>query len=307
MNDLAGKTVLVTGASGMLAADLVPQLQVARAKIVLADLQLKDVAGLKVRPLDICNPPLLRALMADVSPDWIVNCAAYTAVDQAEKDYDVAFRVNAMGVANLATAAKERSVPLVHISTDYVFGGKDTTPIPSSPLTEESPLRPCGIYGHSKRYGEELLKALCPTTHLLVRTSWLHGVNGPNFIDTMLKLGKERPSLRIVDDQRGSPTWTGWLASVIVKLMGRNARGTFHATSRGGITWYDFAREIFRQAKLSVDVQPQTSEELGRPAPRPPYSVLDVTKLERFIGETCISWQDGIANHLAARGEAETV
>ena len=282
----------------MLAADLIPALRAAGANLLLADLR-EGADG--VLPLDICDGAAVDAIMQRHTPSWIVNCAAYTAVDKAETDYDAAFKVNAVGVAELARAARANRASMLHISTDYVFGGKGHGDLPREPLTESATLRPCGIYGHSKRFGEELLSANLPGEHLLVRTSWLHGVGGPNFVDTMLKLGAEKPMLKIVNDQYGSPTWTGWLAGVLVSLLERGAKGVYHAASRGGITWYDFAKEIFRQSGDTVDVQTQTSEELARPAPRPPYSVLAVDKLEQLLGKPCITWQECVTGHLQAR------
>ncbi len=296
---LKNKTLLLTGAMGMLAADLIAKLRGAGANLILSDSRLPAENREAVELLDITSETTVANLVERRRPDWIVNCAAYTAVDLAETEYDLAMRVNALGVGNLAKAAKSLSIPMLHVSTDYVFGAKDR--VGREPIAEEVAPSPCGIYGYSKFFGEQALQTILPAQFLLVRTSWLHGINGPNFVDTMLRLGKDKKSLKVVNDQFGSPTYSGWLANTLVKMIERDARGCYHASSNGGVTWFDFAREIFRQAGMTVDVQPQTTTELNRPAPRPPYSVLRVTKLEQLLGESCISWQACVSEHLAAR------
>ena len=283
----------------MLAGDLIPRLQAAGAELLLSDLNGGDREGLAIESLDLRDPAKLRAAISQAGPSWIVNCAAYTQVDKAETDYSTALEVNAFAVENLAHIAKDLRIPLVHISTDYVFGASHA-PI-HRPIAESEPTAPCGMYGFSKNLGERLLMNIAPEYFLLVRTSWLHGVHGPNFIDTMLKLSKERTTIKVVNDQIGSPTWAGWLSYVIVRLMEKNSRGVFHASSRGNISWFEFAKEIFHQAHIPMEVLPQTTEELARPAPRPPYSVFDLSKLEHALGEVSISWQETIAKHLAAR------
>jgi len=297
---LSGVKIYLTGARGMLAGDLVPALVQAGAELRLSDLVAGSRAGLEIAEIDLTNAEQVRADIRSFSPQWVVNCAAYTQVDKAETDYTTAFSVNASAVETLARSAQECRAFMLHVSTDYVFGGRKTVGAPH-PIAETEPPAPCGIYGHSKHLGERLLMNILPEQFLLVRTSWLHGVHGPNFIDTMLKLSRERQSLKVVSDQRGSPTWTGWLSSVLVRLMEMNSRGIFHASSRGGITWFEFAKEIFHQAHIPMEVLPQTTEELARPAPRPAYSVLELAKLEHVLGEVSISWQDGIAKHLAAK------
>lgn len=298
--DLSERRVLILGAQGMLAGDLVPRARQRFAETLLADIRADE--SKRVIGCDLTEASQIRDLLGQVRPDIVINCAAYTAVDKAETDYAPAFLVNAEALSSLGQAARELGVFVVHISTDYVFGGTQRRREQREPLSEESPVAPCGIYGHSKHYGEEMLRQYLPLNHLLVRTSWLHGIHGPNFVDTMLRLGVERNSLKVVNDQFGSPTWTGWLADTLIRLLQRDGRGTFHASSRGGISWFDFAREIFRQAGMPVEVLPQSTEELNRPAPRPAYSVLDVSKLERLLGEVCMSWQDCVRQHLAARG-----
>lgn len=329
--------VLVTGALGMLGRDVVAALRARRYQVVptVREVSPRESATMEgLRPLDITSPDEVRTVLQQVRPAAIVNCAAYTRVDEAERDYSRAFETNAAGVGTLARCAAEIGSVLVQISTDYVFGG-ELLGRPSSPqadaelresaarmragtlppldgvrLADEFPagivrpyreddaVHPCGIYGHSKRFGEELARASHPDGHLILRTSWLYGPNGTSFVATMLRLGAERKKLTVVNDQFGSPTWTPWLAETIVALIERGARGTFHAAGHGGISWFEFAQEILAQAGLPAQVEPQTTAELGRPAPRPPFSVLDVSKLEECIGAPCPEWREDLKRHL---------
>lgn len=294
------KKILVTGGNGMLAADIYPVLKKAGAEVISTDLSASSKDGLEIEEFDISNPEQVFYFLKDVKPDWIINCAAYTNVDNAEKDYDTVFKVNSHGAGYLAMAASALNTRLLHISTDYVFGGKFNKNTEKKLYQEEDFTSPCGIYGHSKKFGEELVLKNNPQA-LILRTSWLHGINGPNFIDTMLKLGKEKKTLSVVDDQVGTPTWSGWLAEVILKMMQKEAAGIFHASSSGLTSRFDQAKEIFKQAGLEVNVVPQSSEEAKRPAPRPFFSAFSVEKLEKFLGEPCLSWQEGISQHLKAQ------
>lgn len=299
---LSNKRVLVTGAGGMLAHDIVERLSAAGASLILTDVRESSVGSAQVMRLDITNAAQVAEFVERERPAIIVNCAAYTAVDDAEKNLDLAIAINSIGPRNLALAAKGIGGMLVHFSTDYVFGNACAAGKARKPFTETDEPQPCGAYGQSKRLGDELVQAILPDNHLIVRTSWLHGAHGPNFVATILKLAGEREVIKVVDDQIGSPTWAGWLAEVVVRLLKRDARGVFHVSSRGNVSWFEFAREILRQAGLPTRVLPQTTEQLGRPAPRPPYSTFDVGKLESFLGEPCISWQEGIRRHLQAIG-----
>ena len=298
----AGKKLLLTGANGMLAAALIPKLAQTGCELVLTDV----VPGTKklgrFLTLDISDAKMVRQVVAELTPDWILNCAAYTKVDDAERNQERAFMVNATGPGNLANAAKDHGSKVLHISTDYVFGGSGQLERTRAPFTEEDVPVPCGVYGHSKRLGDELLRATLPNDHIIMRTSWLHGVGGPNFVETMLRIGKGREELKVVNDQIGSPTWADWLADAMLGLLQKDARGLFNATSHGNISWFDFAKEIFASAGMPVRVLPQTTEELARPAPRPAYSVLDVSKLEDLLGVRSISWQEGVHAHLRALG-----
>ena len=292
--------ILVVGSEGMLGRDLAPRLAKLGCQVVRTDLHQTNSEAATI-VLDITDPEQCSQIVGDLAPTWIVNCAAYTGVDAAEKEYETALSVNTYGPANLARAALRTEARLVQISSDYVFGNVALGSRGRIPFSEEEATAPCGVYGHSKNLADQLVAMLMPDHHLVVRTSWLHGIHGPNFIDTMLKLGSDRDELKVVNDQIGSPTWTVWLADMIARLIEKQASGVFHASSNGGISWYDLAIEVFHQAKLDVKVSPQSTQELGRAAPRPPYSTLGLTKLEKFLNIEALDWKASVANHLSAR------
>jgi len=284
----------------MLAGDLLPPLIATGCRLLLVDKLGGEAAGHQVKSLDITEAVSVSDVVEDFRPDWILNCAAFTGVDDAEVQRELALAVNAEGPRNLALALKQYGGALLHISTDYVLGADVPYGTSRAPYTESEQPNPCGAYGATKLAGEKAVQEVLPDSSLIVRTSWLHGVHGPNFINTMLRVASERSELKVVDDQRGSPTWAGWLAVILIKLVERNARGIFHASSRGDITWFDFAEEIFRQAGKEIKVLRQTTQELARPAPRPAYSTFCLDKLENFLGERCITFQEGTTQHLKA-------
>lgn len=252
--------------------------------------------------VDITNPHSLEFFVREFAPKVIINCAAYTAVDLAESNYDDAFRVNATGVKNLAEICKLNKIKLVHISTDYVFGEVRGLATQREPYLETSACKPCGIYGQSKYLGEEFIRTIIPDSSLIVRTSWLHGKGGPNFIDTIAKLVKEKEELKIVNDQFGSLTWTNWLASTILKLVEKNISGIVHATGSNVTTWYDVAKKIGEWVSPSCRILPQSTEELNRPAPRPRYSKLSVNNLEEILSEKVPTWEEFLEFHLKEAG-----
>lgn len=304
--------ILLTGACGMLAGHLIPKLEAEQCSITLADLHSGFFGELWQKPfplpplsrnyrvigVDISDEKQVSDLVSRANPDWIINCAAYTAVDESESRPDVAFAANSLGPMRLARAAAERGARLLHISTDYVFGGNHS--IPGEPYGESDPPAPCGIYGHSKRLGDEFVQAVLPAKRfLIVRTSWLHGVYGSNFVSTILNAAMKGGPLKVVNDQIGCPTWAEWLAEVLLLLMARDACGIVNASCSGPTTWFDFAAEIVNQAALNVEVLPQSSAELNRPAPRPAYSALSLERLEKLLGKSCPPWQEGVKEHLA--------
>jgi dTDP-4-dehydrorhamnose reductase len=281
--------LLITGSNGMLASDVRRVAEGVGHRLVLVDLP----------ELDITDARGVESFFARERPEAVVNCAAWTDVDGAESKRDAAHAVNADGAGNLARAAAGLGVPLLHISTDYVFDGTarlDAGGL-ARPYVESDPTGPRSVYGSTKLEGERQVLA-ASSRHTVVRTAWLYGVNGRNFVDTMLKLAGERDAVQVVDDQIGSPTWSGHLAPALIGLLERDVRGVVHLTGSGAVSWNGFAREIFRQAEVDCRVEPASSEQMARPAPRPAYSVLES---ERDDVIAMPPWQDGLAGYLAAR------
>ena len=253
--------------------------------------------------LDITDARAVDALLDELGEastlDGIVNCAAWTDVDGAEAQPDAARAVNADGAGVLARAAAARGMPLLHVSTDYVFDGAppldgDRRP---RPYLESDPTGPRSVYGRTKLEGEQQVLAASPA-HTVVRTAWLYGLDGANFPATMLRLAGEREAVQVVTDQVGSPTWSGHLAPAILGLLERGVSGLLHLTGGGHVSWCGFAEEIFRQAEVDCRVEPTTSEEFVRPAPRPAWSALESGRDDVL---PLPPWQDGLAGYLAAR------
>ncbi|MER6736755.1 dTDP-4-dehydrorhamnose reductase [Streptomyces puniciscabiei] len=252
---------LVTGAGGMLGHDTVHELR-GRGE---------DVTGLTRAALDITEPAAVQRALSDHRPDVVVNCAAYTAVDAAETDEDRALLVNGEGPRQLARACAARGARLIHVSTDYVFSGEART----SPYPEDHPPAPRTAYGRAKLAGERAVLAELPGGSTVLRTAWLYGAHGRNFVRTMLELEATRDTVDVVDDQRGQPTWSADVAARIADLGATAASGVFHATNAGEATWYELAREVFRQTGAAPDrVRRTDGRAFVRPAPRPAYSVL---------------------------------
>jgi dTDP-4-dehydrorhamnose reductase len=260
---------LVTGAAGMLGRDLVSALETAPPGGRAGGEQSREVTALRRADLDVTDEAAVAAAVA--GRDVVVNCAAWTAVDDAESREAEALRVNGDGPRVLARACAAAGARLVHVSTDYVFDGTATTPYP-----EDAPLAPVSAYGRTKAAGEVAVRDELPDAHWIVRIAWLYGEHGPNFVRTMARLERERETVDVVDDQRGQPTWTKDVAARLVALVDAGApAGTYHATSSGETTWWGLARAVF--AGLGADperVRPTTSDRFVRPAPRPAYSVL---------------------------------
>ena len=266
---------LVVGANGMLGQDLLAELAPsATGDPAPDDSELgerptsHEVTAVDRDEVDIRDPHACLAVVA--GHDFVVNVAAWTAVDEAETHEAGAFAVNAVGAANLARACAAARVPMVQVSTDYVFAGDASTPYP-----EDAPPAPRSAYGRTKAAGEWAVQALCPQSWI-VRTAWLYGAHGPNFVKTMARLAAERDTVTVVDDQRGQPTWTVDLAGAIVRLVEAGAPfGTYHGTGTGETTWFGFAQAIFAELGLdSARVKPTTTDAFPLPAPRPAYSVL---------------------------------
>ena len=275
--------VLVTGAGGMLAQAVVPALTRAGHEPI----------ALTRAELDVTDAGRVRAAVADARPDWVCHLAAFTDVDGCETRVEHALRVNGEGAGHAAAAAREAGAAVLAISTDYVFAGEDP-----KPRRESDPVGPASAYGRSKLAGEEAVRAANPR-HLIVRTAWLYGRGGKNFVDTIRSRALAGTPLAVVDDQRGSPTWTEDLARALVELMGASATGTFHATNAGDCTWHEFACEICAQVGARVEVARRSSADLARPAKRPAYSVLDTGRLRQALGRELPPWRDALARYVA--------
>ncbi|MFZ4524698.1 MAG: dTDP-4-dehydrorhamnose reductase [Chlorobium sp.] len=244
--------------------------------------------------LDITRPDQVVSLCRDHDIEVIVNCAAYTAVDKAETDAGMAFRVNRDGSEVLAVCAKERNALLLHLSTDYVFDGSSSTP-----YRESDPVAPLGVYGHSKWEGEECIRQIAPS-HIIIRTSWLYSIYGVNFVKTMLRLGAERPELNVVVDQIGTPTWGADLAATIMSIIERHDRDfhygvTFHYSNEGVASWYDFAKAVMDLAGVPCKVLPIESARYPQIAPRPQYSVLNKSAIKKEWAIEIPYWRDSLA------------
>ena len=277
--------ILVTGANGQLGMSL---------RKILSDAVFTDV-----EELDITDAGAIKAMVAEHQIDTIINCAAYTNVDAAEDNEPLAELLNAKAVENLALAMKEVGGLLVHISTDYVFGGEPH----NTPCREDLPACPTGAYGRTKLHGEEAI--LCSgVRHLIIRTSWLYSEYGKNFVKTMLRLTSEKPSLKVVFDQVGTPTYAGDLAEAIVKMAGQVWNGNipgsdgvsiYHYSNEGVCSWYDFTKAIAEfSGQTGCDIQPCHSDEFPSKVVRPAYSVLDKTKVKQTFGLVVPYWTDSL-------------
>lgn len=282
--------ILLFGGSGQLGYEL---------KKRSADLNFSLVSPV-TKEVDITEPEQVHNLVESIRPDVVINSAAYTAVDKAEEEVDLAFAVNAEGVRSVAEACARRETRLIHISTDYVFDG-----LLGRPLTEDDPVNPLSVYGRSKLKGEEYVRDICGERGLIVRTQALYGLKGVNFVYTMLKLFGERTELKIVDDQFVSPTWAGWLAEAILDLARLPVAGTLHASCTGVVSWYDFALEIHKIATPHFAGRPMaklartSAAELNRPAKRPVFSAFDLSKISEVLHRKPLSWDEALRQFLS--------
>src|SRR5580704_8110862 len=256
--------VMILGATGLL------------GQALMREWSGDEVTGLSSRDVDIRDAQQVQRVLDNARPDWIVLAAAYADVDGCESHQDLAFAVNRDGALNVAKAARQTGGKLIFLSSDYVFDGKKT-----SPYEVDDSRNPQSVYGRSKAEAELSLLEVLPEC-CIARTSWLFGRGGKCFPDTILKLAATRPALDVVNDQRGSPTYTVDLARAIVELCCKGASGIVHVTNAGECTWFEFAREIVRGAGLATEVRPVSSQQMARPAPRPTYSVLSPASLQRY-------------------------
>jgi len=274
--------VLITGCKGQLGTELIKQLG-GRGQ--------NELIKTDMHNLDITNQKQVFELVEGNKPETIINCAAFTNVDACEANEADAFRVNAIGAQNLSAAAYSIGSKIIQISTDYVFDGNGDVPKREYDKTNAQ-----SVYGNSKELGEQLVRQTNPR-HFILRTAWLYG-EGNNFVHTMLKLSKEKTELSVVNDQIGSPTSTVDLARCIIDLMATESYGTYHATCEGQCSWYDFAKRIFELKGIGIKVNPITSEELGRPAPRPKFSVMDNFMLKLIGLNSFRHWEEALLEYL---------
>lgn len=277
-----GMKVLVTGAKGQLGRDLMNELE----------RQGLEGIGVDVEEMDITDPEKCRSVIGQARADAVIHCAAYTAVDAAEDQAELCRRINGEGTRNVAEACRDAGVKLMYISTDYVFDGQGTRPW--EPDDERAPLN---VYGQTKYEGELAIEELLDR-YYIIRIAWVFGAAGKNFIKTMLRLGKEKGAVSVVDDQVGSPTYTYDLARLLVDMVQTEHYGRYHATNEGECSWYEFACEIFRQAGLKVQVTPVSSEAFAARAKRPANSRMSKEKLTEKGFVRLPDWQDALKRYL---------
>lgn len=281
--------VLLVGYRGMLGTELLKILQEQSIQTVAVDL----------KEMDVTSRDSVDSIFEEFRPAVVLNASGFTDVDGCESQVETAFAVNAEGPANLAAASTKVGAFLIHVSTDYVFDGTCR-----EPYREDDPLNPLGVYGKSKAVGEIRVREIIPENHCIVRTQWLFGLHGKNFVDTIVRLSGERDVLTIVDDQIGSPTYAPDLAEALVTLARMRGRGTFHVTNSGSTSWYGFAAKIIELAGRSAVVEPMKSSELQRPAPRPLFSVLDNTRFHGFCGYIPREWTAALQAYLKERKDS---
>jgi len=296
--------ILVTGAKGQLGREIIRQ----------APARARDCIGIDMEEADLTDPTQVNRVVDAIRPRLLINTAAYTLVDVAQTETDTAFAVNREAAAHLAAACAVNRIPMVHISTDFVFDGTQAVP-----YTENDPVAPLSVYGQSKAAGETAVRDTLDR-HLIIRTAWLYGNHGHNFVKTMLRLGQAKQEVRVVSDQVGCPTYAADLAAALLSLAERLSGstdipwGTYHLCSTGEVSWYEFARHVLKVAHRlglvpPVAVTPITTPEYPTPAPRPAYSVLACRKIEANFGIVCPPWQVSLekmlqrhAHHLQEAG-----
>lgn len=272
--------ILVTGSNGQLGREIARRYATGN-QLLLTDHQ----------TLDITDSEQTAKVFSDFQPEAVIHSAAYTNVDGAESDPDGAFRVNVIGTQNIAAQCLKFQAKLVYISSDYVFDGRR-----DSHYREFDPVNPLNVYGKTKLYGEQIVKEITGR-HFIVRTAWLYG-DGQNFVKTMLRLARQQESLKVVNDQIGSPTYTKDLAAAVFRLIWSDSYGTYHASCNGECSWYGFAKKIFELTNCKIPVAPVATENFPRPAARPHYSVLDNHMLSVTVGDPLRSWEEALQDYL---------
>ena len=275
--------ILVTGVKGQLGYDVVKELEKRGMEAV----------GVDIDEMDITDAASVDKVIKEAAPDAVIHCAAYTAVDAAEENEELCRKVNADGPQNIAKVCKELDIKMIQISTDYVFNGEGDTP-----WEPEDEAAPKSVYGQTKYEGELAVKNTLDK-YFIVRIAWVFGINGKNFVKTMLNLSKNHDTLKVVNDQFGSPTYTYDLAKLLVDMVQTEKYGIYHATNEGICSWYDFACAIFKEAGIEMNVLPVTSEEYGAKANRPANSRMSKEKLTEKGFEKLPTWQDALKRYVA--------
>lgn len=279
--------ICIIGHKGMLGQDM----------MIEAQKENHDVVGVDIDEIDITKLDSVLEVIGKIEPDVIINCAAYTAVDLCEEKVDLAHAVNGAGPGNIGMVAKELNIKVVHISTDYVFDGDS-----KDAYIEDSLTNPKSVYGKSKLAGEQKLIAATDKFYIL-RIAWLYGEHGNNFVKTISNLAKDRDSLKVVNDQFGSPTWTVNVCSQILKILKSGDYGIYHATSEGACSWFDFTKYILESYKIECEVLPCTTDEFPRPAPRPAYSVLENGNLKKQKINIMPHWKEAFDKYVESEGK----
>jgi dTDP-4-dehydrorhamnose reductase len=274
--------ILITGSDGLVGANILPDLSRAF-----------DIIPVTEKEWDILDKKMGEEITRTHQPDVLINLAAITDVDGCEDAKELAYRVNAEGAGLLADLCNENNVKLLHFSTDYVFDGMGTRP-----YTEEDAPNPLSVYGRSKLLGEQKILERCPSS-LIVRTEWIYGGGGENFITKVTRAAREKGRVEVVDDQTGSPTFARDLADPVRTLIAQGKSGIYHVTNGGACTWFQLAKEIFSMLRIDVPCLPVSSTQIQRKAKRPAYSVLDCSKLKRETGLALRSWQEALRQYLA--------
>ena len=286
--------ILITGSNGQLGNELQKIVATGKAEIGAVSEEIKnaEVFAMDVDTLDITNLEQVKKVLNEVKPDVVINCAAATNVDGCEANQDLAFKINSLGPRNLAMVAEELGAKIAQVSTDYVFSGVGETPLKESDL-----VAPVSVYGKTKLLGEEFVRDFS-SKYYIVRTAWLYGYVGHNFVYTMMKLGKDRDTLSVVNDQLGNPTHANDLAYHILKLIQTEEYGVYHCTGKGECSWYNFASEIMKLSGRNCTVNPCTSEEYKSMYPnsadRPAYSSLDNMMLRCTVGDEMRDWKEAL-------------
>jgi dTDP-4-dehydrorhamnose reductase len=287
--------LLITGDKGQLGTELKRVLSRGYSELgdIPDELKSSQVTGVDIDELDIASQEAVNSFVKSQNPDVIINCAAYTNVDGCESDADRAMAANALGPRNLALAAEETEAKLIHISTDYVFSGDDP-----APRSEWDMPNPRSVYGYSKLLGERYVRQFCRRS-FIIRTAWLYGYTGNNFVKAILKAARETGKVKVVNDQRGNPTNAADLAHHLLKLAATKSYGLYHCTNNGECSWYEFACEFLRKSGLEYTITPCTSAEYPRPAKRPAYSSLDNRMFRVTVGDGMRSWQDAVTAYMS--------